>query len=111
MNPDEKVKELVETIKNSDVVLEYQKLKEELYQDDECKDMIKEFKDKTSELQSLMMNGQEAEQEKLEKLQNLYKILVSNQRVKEFFDKEIQVNEMLEGILKQVNEVIKDITG
>ena len=111
MNPDEKVKELVETIKNSETVQEYQKIKEELYQDEECKDMIKEFKDKTSELQSLMMSGQEAEKEKLEKLQNLYKILVSNQKVKEYFDKEIQVNEMLEGILKQVNEVIKDITG
>ena len=59
MNPSEKVKELVEAIKNSEQVQEYMKIKNEVYQDDNCKEMIKEFRDKQSEVQSLLMEGKE----------------------------------------------------
>ena len=47
------------------------------------------FREKQVEVQSLLMQGKEAEPEKMEKLQNLYEILASNVRIKEFFDREI----------------------
>ena len=109
MNPYDKVKELVEAIKNSEQVVEYKKIKEEVYQDEQCKDMIKEFRDKQSEVQSLLMMGQEADQEKMEKLQSLYQILVSNPKVKDFFDKEVQFDEMLAEVYKEIGEGVKDI--
>ena len=111
MDPYVKVKELVEAIKQSEQVKSYLALKEELYKDDNSKDMIDEFRAKQTEVQSLLMQGQEADQEKMEKLQSLYQILVSNAKVKEFFDKEVQFDEMLSEIYKTISEGIKDILG
>ena len=86
-----------------------QKIKEEVYSDEKSKEMIKEFREKQSEVQSLLMMGQEADKEKMEKLQSLYQILVSNPSVKDFFDKEVQFDEMLAEIYKEIGEGVKDI--
>lgn len=109
MDPYEKANELVQAIKASDQVKEYIKIKEELYKEDDCKNLIKEFRDKQVEVQSLLMQGQEADNEKMEKLQSLHQILVSNPRVKDFFDKEIQFDELLADLYKIIGEGVKDI--
>ena len=109
MNPFEKTDELVKSIKESKEVKDYLNLKEELYKDEESRSMIIEFRNKQTEVQSLLMQGLEAESEKMEKLQSLYKILVSNPKVKDFFDKEVQFDEMLSTIYKKIGESVKDI--
>lgn len=109
MNPYDKVHELVRAIKESDEVKNYTKIKEELYADDKNKEMIKNFRDMQTEVQSLLMQGKEAEAEKMEKLQNLYQILASNVRIKEFFDKEVKVDVMLSDIYKIISEGLKNI--
>ena len=109
MDPFKKANELVEAIKASQQVQEYTKIKNEIYKDEDCKNLIKEFRDKQVEVQSLLMQGQEADQEKMEKLQSLYQILVSNGNVKDFFDKEIQFDEMLAEIYRIIGEGVKDI--
>lgn len=109
MNPYDKVNELVRAIKDSEQVKEYMKLKEELYKDEKNKEMIKEFRDKQTEVQSLLMQGQEADAEKMEKLQSLYQILVANPQIKNFFDKEVQFDVMLSDIYKIIGEGLKDI--
>ena len=62
----------------------------ELYKDEKSKEMIKDFREKQVEVQSLLMQGKEAEPEKMEKLQSLYQILATDVKVKEFFDKEVE---------------------
>ena len=109
MNPYDKVHELVRAIKESDEVKEYLEIKEELYKDEKSKAMIKDFREKQMEVQSLLMQGQEAEPEKMEKLQNLYQILASNVKVKEFFDREVRFDVMLSDIYKIIGEALKDI--
>lgn len=109
MNPYDKVNELVRAIKESEQVKEYMKLKEELYKDEKNKEMIKDFRDKQTEVQSLLMQGQEADAEKMEKLQSLYQILVANPAIKNFFDKEVQFDVMLSDIYKIIGEGLKDI--
>lgn len=109
MNPYEKVDELVSAIKESDQVKEYLAIKAEVYQDDKSMELIKEFRNKQAEVQSLLMMGQEADKEKMEKLQSLYQILVGNPKVKEFFDKEVQFDEMLSDIYKTIGEGVKEI--
>ncbi len=109
MNPYDKVNELVKAIKESAQVKEYIQLKEELYKDESKKEMIKEFREKQTEVQSLLMQGQEADNEKMEKLQSLYQILVANPDVKNFFDKEVQFDVMLSDIYKIIGEGLKDI--
>ena len=109
MNPYDKVNELVRSIKDSEQVKEYMKLKQELYQDEKSKEMIKDFREKQTEVQSLLMQGKEADAEKMEKLQSLYQILVTNPKVKNFFDKEVQFDMMLSDIYKIIGEGLKDI--
>lgn len=109
MNPYDKVHELVRAIKDSNEVKSYMSLKEELYKDDKNREMIKDFREKQVEVQSLLMQGQEADQEKMEKLQSLYQILVSNPKIKDFFDKEVQFDVMLSDIYKIIGEALKEI--
>lgn len=109
MNPYDKVHELVRAIKESNEVKEYTALKEELFKDVQNKEMIKDFREKQIEVQTLLMQGQEADAEKMEKLQSLYQILASNPRIKEFFDKEVQFDVMLSDIYKIIGEALKDI--
>jgi cell fate (sporulation/competence/biofilm development) regulator YlbF (YheA/YmcA/DUF963 family) len=109
MSPYDKAKELVNIIRDSDEVKEYLKIKEVIYKDEECKELISEFRNKQVEVQSLLMQGQEADKEKMEKLQSLYQILVANPNVKDFFDKEVQFDEMLSDIYKIIGDGLKDI--
>jgi cell fate (sporulation/competence/biofilm development) regulator YlbF (YheA/YmcA/DUF963 family) len=109
MNPYDKVHELVRAIKESNEVKEYLAVKEEIYKDEKNKEMIKDFREKQMEVQSLIMQGQEAEPEKMEKLQSLYQILASNVKVKDFFDKEVRFDVMLSDIYKIIGEALKDI--
>ena len=71
--------------------------------------MIKEFREKQTEVQSLLMQGQEAEPEKMEKLQSLYQILANNPKIKDFFDKEIRFDVMMSDIYKIIGEGLKEI--
>ena len=95
--------------KESAEVKEYLQIKEEIYKDEKNKEMIKDFREKQMEVQSLIMQGQEAEPEKMEKLQSLYQILASNVKVKDFFDKEVRFDVMLSDIYKIIGEALKDI--
>ena len=109
MNPYDKVHELVRAMKESDEAKEYIAIKEEIYKDEKSKELIKEFREKQMEVQSLLMQGKETEEEKMEKLKNLYQILASNVRIKEFFDKEVKVDVMLSDIYKIISEGLKNI--
>lgn len=109
MNPYDKVHELVRAIKESNEVKSYLELKEELYSDVKNKEMIKDFREKQVEVQTLLMQGKEADNDKMEKLQNLYQILASNPKIKDFFDKEVQFDVMLSDIYKIIGEGLKDI--
>lgn len=109
MNPYDKVHELVKAIKESDAAKNYKAVKEEVYKDEKNKEMINEFREKQMEVQSLLMQGQEADEEKMEKLQSLYKILAANPRIKDFFDKEVQFDVMMSDIYKVIGESIKEV--
>ena len=109
MNPYDKVNELIESIKSSGEVKAYLAIKEELYKDEATKNLIREFREKQIEIQNLMIQGKEAEQEQMEKLQSLYVTLTSNVRVKEFFDKEVAFDVLLSDIYKIMGEGLKEI--
>lgn len=109
MNPYDKVHELVRAIKDSEEVKSYLILKDELYQNDTTRSLIKEFREKQIEVQNMMIQGKEADQEKMEKLQSLYVTLTSNVRVKEFFDKEVAFDVLLSDIYKIMGEGLKEI--
>ncbi len=55
------------------------------------------------------MQGEKQSDEKMAKLQELYTILVQNDKVKEYFDKEVRFNVMMADVNKTIGEAIKDV--
>ena len=100
---------LAQAIKNSPEYQEYKAIKEELFIDSELKQQVEEFEKIRYEEQLLAMQGQKQNEEKMAKLQELYKILVQNPKVKDFFDKEVRFNVMIADVNKIIGEAIKDV--
>ena len=107
-NPYDKAHELGRAIKESNEYSEYIKIKKELYENSETKELLQDFKKKQYEVQILTLDGKSVEPEKMEKIQELYKILVENPKVKEYFDIEIRFNVLLADINKIIGESVKE---
>lgn len=100
---------LAQAIKNSKEYTEYKQAKQELFVDVTLKQQVEEFEKIRYEEQLLAMQGEQQSEEKMAKLQELYKILVQNPNVKDYFDKEVRFNVMIADVNKIIGEAIKDV--
>jgi len=100
---------LARAIKESKEYLEYKELKTKVFANPELKEKIEEFEKIRYEVQVLTVRGNEQDEEKMKKLQELYQILIDNKEVKEFFDKEVIFNVMLADVNKIIAEAVKDV--
>lgn len=100
---------LAGAIRASKEYKEYKIIKEEISKDPELKHKVDEFEKIRYEEQLLAMQGEKQSNEKMAKLQELYKILVQNEQVKEYFEKEVKFNVMVADINKIIGEAIKDV--
>ncbi len=100
---------LAKAIKDSKEYQEYKTLKQELFVDLKLKEQVEEFEKIRYEEQLLAMQGEKQSEEKMQKLQELYKILVQNPKVKDYFDKEVRFNVMIADVNKIIGEAIKDV--
>ena len=105
----DKCNELAESIKNSKEYLEYKEVKNIVYNDLKLKDKIDEFEKIRHEEQVLAIQGEEQNTEKMQKLQELYDILIKEPEVKEYFDKEVKFNVLIADVNKIIGEAIKDV--
>ena len=55
------------------------------------------------------MQGEKQSAEKMQKLQELYTILIKEPRIKDYFDKEVKFNVMIADVNKIIGEAIKDV--
>ena len=97
---------LAKAIKDSKEYQEYKALKQELFIDLKLKEQVEEFEKIRYEEQLLAMQGEKQSEEKMQKL---YKILVQNPKVKDYFDKEVRFNVMIADVNKIIGEAIKDV--
>lgn len=109
MNVYDAVNNLARAIKDSNEYKEYKEVKEKIVKEPQLKAQIDEFEKIRYEEQLLAMQGEKQSEEKMAKLQELYKILVQNPDVKEYFDKEVKFNVMIADINKIIGEAIKDV--
>ena len=100
---------LAKAIKDSKEYKEYKEIKQELFANPQLKEQVEEFEKIRYEEQLLAMQGEQQSEEKMAKLQELYKILVQNPKVKDFFDKEVRFNVMIADVNKIIGEAIKDV--
>lgn len=101
--------ELARSLKESKEYLEYKKLKEEVKSMPDMKEKIDEFEKIRYETQLLTIQGEEQNEEKMKKLQELYQILMQNPKIKEYFDVEVRFNVMLADVNKIIGEAVKDV--
>lgn len=109
MNVYDEVNNLARAIKDSNEYKEYKEVKERIVKEPQLKAQIDEFEKIRYEEQLLAMQGEKQSEEKMAKLQELYKILVQNPDVKEYFDKEVKFNVMIADVNKIIGEAIKDV--
>ena len=105
----EKCKDLACSIKESKEYLEFRDIKNIVHNELQLKDKVDEFEKIRYEEQLLAMQGEKQNEAKLQKLQELYEILIKEPKVKEYFDKEVKFNLMIADINKMIGESIKDV--
>jgi len=101
--------QLAKEIKESKEYVEYKRLKKEVYEDLETKAKLEEFEKTKYDVQVLAMKGEEQNKERMEKLQQMYAVLLENPKIKEYFDVEVRFNVLLADINKIIAESIEDV--
>ena len=105
----DEVNNLAQAIKESKEYLEYKEIRNSVFSNPELRNQVEEFERIRYEEQLLAMQGEKQSDEKMAKLQELYTILVQNEKVKEYFDKEVRFNVMMADVNKTIGEAIKDV--
>lgn len=108
MNFYDKVHELVRSLKETQEYKEYLFLKEELKKDKEAYNLIKEFKNKQSELQLNYLNGKEMSKDMEQEMQNMYSIVIQNEKSRKLLENEMKVNVMLADLQKILGDGLKE---
>ena len=109
MNVYDTANRLAYELKNSEEYKVYKEAKDKIMQNPEMKEKIEEFEKIRYEAQVLAIKEGEGNSEKMQKLQELYSILINNKEIKEYFDLEIKFNVMVADVNKIIAEAIKDV--
>ena len=100
---------LAKAIQESKEYKEYKKAKEELEAIPEMKAKVNEFEKIRYEVQVMSFQGKNEDAEKMNKLQEMYDILMKEPKIKEYFDIEVRFNIMLADVNKIISESVKDL--
>ena len=109
MNVYDTANRLAKEIKESAEYLAYKKRKDAIGQDPAKKKMVEDFEKLRYEVQLLAYTGEEKDEEKNKKLQEMYTTLIENQDIKEYFDLEVKFNVMIADVNKIIAEAIQDV--
>lgn len=109
MNIYDTANRLAQEIRSSDEYLGYKKLKDSLMANLDTKKKIEDFEKLRYEIQLMQYTGEEKDEEKNKKLQEMYKILIEDKQIKEYFDLEVKFNVMIADVNKIIAEAIKDV--
>ena len=105
----DKCQALASALKSSREYVEFKDIKEKVMAESGLKEKIDEFEKIRYEEQLLAIQGEEQNLAKMQKLEELYNILINDSKVKEYFDKEVKFNLMIADVNKMIGEAIKDV--
>lgn len=109
MNVYDTANRLAYEIQQSEEYKEYKKAKDTLMGNPETKKKIEDFEKLRYDVQLMEYTGEEKNEEKNKKLQEMYAILVQDKEIKEYFDLEVKFNVMIADVNKIIAESIKDV--
>ena len=100
---------LAKEIQESSEYKNYKKAREAVLSNPELKKKIEDFEQIRYDVQVLSMEKGKEDPEKMQKLQEMYAILVENKDIKDYFDLEVKFNVMVADINKIIAESMSDI--
>lgn len=109
MNVYDTANRLAQEIRNSEEYKEYKKLKNTLMSNSETKNKIEEFEKLRYEIQLMQYTGEDRDENKSKKLEEMYRLLVQDNEISKFFDLEVKFNIMIADVNKIIAEAIKDV--
>ena len=107
----DKAHELADQIKNSEDVVRYKKLRDELYSDEGSRKLITDYKKLQFEAQAVYLSGNEVPSEMMERLQKSGELLQFNPKITELFALEYKVNTLITDLYKIIGEACGLDTG
>ncbi|MEG2957633.1 MAG: YlbF family regulator, partial [Christensenellaceae bacterium] len=99
-----KANDLAAIIKQSEEYKNYVKIKDEVYEDEQNKRMIKDYKKLQFEAQAAYMTGNEPNKELMDKIQKMGEVLQFNPKITEFFSIEYKFNTLVSDIYKIIGD-------
>lgn len=109
MNFYDKIHELARALKDTEEYKEYIKLKNELKSDEKKYNMVKDFKEKQREHQVKYLSGKDVSKDEQENMQNLYSILIQDEKIRKLLESEMKIDVFLADMQKIMGEAIKEI--
>ncbi len=109
MNVYDTANRLAKEIQESEEYKEYKKVKSEVMSNLDLKKKIEEFEQLRYEVQLMQYTGEKKDEEKTKKLEEMYMLLVQDEKIKKFFDLEIKFNVMIADVNKIIAEAIRDV--
>ena len=109
MNVYDTANRLAYEIQESDEYKTYKKLKDEVMSNPDLKNKIEEFEKLRYDVQIMQYAGENKDEEKTKKLENMYALLVQDEQIKNYFDLEVKFNVMIADVNKIIAEAIRDV--
>lgn len=109
MNVYDTANRLSQEIKESEEYKGYKRLKDTLMSDSNTKKKIEDFEKLRYEIQLMQYTGEDKDEEKVKKLEEMYMMLVQDTQIKEFFELEVKFNIMIADVNKIIAEAIKEV--
>ena len=100
---------LAQEIKDSEEFINYKMAKQTINLNEELKKKINEFEMARYEEQMSTMQTGKIDEEKIKKVQDLYRELIENMEAKKYFDAELKFNVMLGVVNKIISESVRDL--
>lgn len=107
---------LAKSLKESQENKQYLEAKEKLEKDEKAREMLMDFRKFQMELQGELMEGKQVDQEKSDRLKNMYEVLNMNLTVKEYLAAEYRFGKMITDVSKIIGEAVgldkfEELTG
>ena len=109
MNVYDTANKLAKEIRESEEYKSYKKLKDEIMSNPTLKEKIEEFEQLRYEVQLTQYTGENRDEEKTKKLEEMYAMLVQDEQIKNYFDLEVKFNVMIADVNKIIAEAIRDV--
>ena len=99
---------LAQERKKSQEYLQYKEMKEVVSNNEYLKSQVDEFEKNRYLTQISKMQGEDLKEKNIQ-LEEMYKELIQNEQIKDYFEKEVKFNMLLADVNKIIAESVKDV--